>query len=293
MTGGTGFLGSHLLKTLIESGKTVHCLRRESSSDERIDRSVRNQVQWVNIENCNFDQYFKKNGISYVLHCATNYGRAQNDPNEIVESNLILPLKLLHAASQNQVKAFLNTDTILDKGIGSYSLSKKQFSEWLQSYSDRIVGINIALEHFYGPYDDPSKFVTYILRELLTDVDKIDLTEGRQKRDFIHIHDVVSAFQLLIKSIDKLENGFYHYEVGTGQSIEISKFVELSKRLVGNSNTTFNLGAIPYRKNEVMDTKANISKLLALGWKPHYTLEDGLIDTIKKERLQKNTKGVL
>jgi nucleoside-diphosphate-sugar epimerase len=284
MTGGTGFLGSHLLKTLIKSGKTIHCLRRSSSSYGRIDNEMNSVIKWVDLEDCNFDQYFEQNDIRYVLHCATNYGRGQNNPTEIVEANLILPLKLLHAVSQNQVKAFVNTDTILDKGIGSYSLSKKQFTEWLQSYSNKITCINIALEHFYGPHDDPSKFVTYILRALLENKSSIDLTEGRQKRDFVYIDDVVSAILALINNMDNLENGYHHFEVGSGSSIEIREFVALSKKLTGNTKTQFNFGAVPYRKNEVMDTRANIDKLLSLGWRPQYNLESGLVNTISQEK---------
>jgi nucleoside-diphosphate-sugar epimerase len=128
--------------------------------------------------------------------------------------------------------------------------------------------------------------VTYIIRELLSDQLTVDLTEGKQKRDFIHINDVVSAFLALINNVEKLENGFHHYEVGSGNSIAISEFIMLAKRLTGNIKTKFNFGAVPYRKNEVMDTKANIEKLLAIGWRPEYTLENGLIETIKKERNQ-------
>ena len=50
--------------------------------------------------------------------------------------------------------------------------------------------INIGLEHFYGPNDDDSKFVSYIIHNLLNEVEKIDLTKGKQKRYFIYIDDV-------------------------------------------------------------------------------------------------------
>lgn len=285
LTGGTGFLGSYLLKSLIKSQKTIHCLRRKNSVFKRIDGEMNSVIKWVDSENCNFGEYFEHNNIRYVLHCATNYGRNQNSSLEILEANLILPLKLLQAATENKLKAFINTDTLLDKGIGTYSLSKKQFNEWLQTYSNKIACINIALEHFYGPNDDPSKFVSFILRALLENKPSIDLTEGLQKRDFIYVEDVVNAIVLIINNLGNFDNGYHHFEIGSGTSIEIRAFIELAKKLTGNVSTRFNFGAIPYRRNELMDTKVNISKLLSLGWRCQYDLTRGLIKTINHENI--------
>ena len=152
MTGCTGYLGSHLLRALLELGFVVYGLRRTTTNFHRVsDLSL--DVRWVDIETTDFNELFTNHRINYVLHCATDYGRKQVDPSGTIEANLVLPLKLLHAAVINGVSAFINTDTILDKGVSNYSLSKKQFVDWLESYSDKIIGINVALEHFYGPCD--------------------------------------------------------------------------------------------------------------------------------------------
>ena len=84
-----------------------------------------------------------------------------------------------------KVKYFLNTDTFLDRRINFYSLSKKQFLEWLKLYSKDLVCANLVLEHFYGPEDDASKFVSFVIQSLLKNVSSLDFTPGDQKRDFI------------------------------------------------------------------------------------------------------------
>lgn len=283
LTGCTGFLGSHLLEMLINAGNEVHCLVRPASNLKRVEHLAGN-TKFITLQDCDYETYFKDNNIKVVMHCATNYGRLQSDPVEIVQANLILPLQLLHAASRLGIKAFVNTDTILDKGINSYSLSKKQFCEWLRNYSEKILCINIALEHFYGPNDDPSKFTTYIVHALLNDVEEVDLTEGEQKRDFIYIDDVAGAIMAVMENLEDLNSGYHHFEVGTGKSIKIKDFVHLVKNITKNEKTRLNFGAIPYRQNEVMDSSVDIGKLAALGWKPKYTLEQGLIRTIETER---------
>lgn len=283
MTGCTGYLGSHLLRGLLKLGCVVYCLRRAASNFDRLN-DLTLDVTWVDAETTDYNEFFSTHQIDYVLHCATDYGRKRVDPIGTIEANLILPLKLLHAAATNGVSAFINTDTILDKGVNNYSLSKKQFADWLESYSDRIIGINVALEHFYGPCDDPSKFVTYIIHSLLSDAQYIKLTEGRQYRDFIYISDVISAFLTLLKKVPTLQLGYYRFEVGSAQPVEIRKFVELAKEICQNNKTSLDFGAVPYRKNEVMSSDVNISELCALGWHPEVSLLDGLKNTIEIER---------
>ena len=287
LTGSTGFLGSHLLKKLAKNNHSITCLKRKSSNLWRVE-DISLQVTWVDIESTDMHQLLIEKNISYIIHCATDYGRKQINPIETIEANLMLPLRLLHASSGTKVSAFINTDTILDKRINHYSLSKSQFVEWLQSYSNDYVVINLAIEHFYGAKDDVSKFASFIISELINNESKgIDLTEGLQKRDFIHINDVTDAFLTLIQNIKSLKKDFYHFEVGSNELISIKDFVNLVKKLCNNTNTKLNFGALPYRDNEVMSTNVDTSFLKSLGWKTQYTLEEGLINTINSEKYSK------
>ena len=283
MTGATGFLGSHLLRALVARGRRVVCLRRESSSLARV-ADVADRAEWVFLEGADLGALLVGAEVECVLHCATDYGRKRVDPLRTIEANLILPLKLLHAAAAGGVGCFVSTDTILDKGIDNYTLSKGQFGEWLARYSNRLTAVNVALEHFYGPGDDPSKFVTYVLRELLGGSERIALTRGEQRRDFIYIDDVVAAFLAILDALPGLDRGLHRYEVGAGATVSIRAFVELARDLAGAHKTFLDFGALPYRPHEVMESHVALAALEALGWRAQVPLEEGLRRTIAAER---------
>ena len=283
LTGGTGFLGSNILRRLLGLGHELFCIKRETSSLERV-KIFKHKIKWFNVETSDFDEIISSYKIEGIIHCATDYGRKQFNPIQTIETNLILPLKLLHAAANNNVLVFINTDTVLDKRVDTYSLSKRQFSEWLETYSNDILTINVALEHFYGPFDNDSKFVTYVIRKMLGNEDSIDFTLGLQKRNFVYIEDVIDAFIVLLNNINKLDNSFHNFEAGTESTITIKDFVCLVKKLCNNNTTDLNFGAINYRENEVMNTNTNIDKLKSLGWFPRFSLEDGLKKTIDLEK---------
>lgn len=288
MTGATGFLGSNLLRELVKQKYEVAILKRSFSNIDRI-KDLLKFVKFFDLDKTSVEDIFKKNDTDIILHCATSYGRSDTDPFTVIDANLLLPLKLLQIGKKNKIKYFINTDTILNKRINYYTLSKSQFKDWLAMYSEELICINLLLEHFYGAFDDKTKFISFIIDKLLENAAEIDLTKGRQKRDFIYIDDVVDAFIRVLGNLDNLKFGVYNYEIGTNKSFEIRKVVELIKKISGNVTTKFNFGIIPYRKNEIMNSKANTEAIRNLGWKPKHSLVQGLTKAIHKE---KKTKGI-
>jgi len=283
LTGGTGFLGSHLAKRLVYEGFDVIIIKRSTSKLSPLE-SIINQVRFYDLDSIDIEKIFQENVIDIIIHCATNYGRFAVPPTDIIQANLFLPLKILQIAENYPVKTFINTDTILDKRVSYYSLSKKHFLDWLYLFSQKMVCISVALEHFYGPFDDRSKFVSKIILDLLHEVDFIDLTLGEQKRDFIYIDDVVEAFMTLVNFSFDVPNNLYRYEIGTGKNIEIREFVQTVKTMTGNKVTRLNFGMLPYRENEIMESHVDISMLSRLGWQPQISLVEGLKYTIDQER---------
>ncbi len=283
ITGGNGFLGSNILRKIIDREHNLIVLKRSVSNLNRI-KNIVNKLVIYNLDMINLEQVFIDHKIDKIIHCATNYGRAVSNPLEVMEANLMLPLRLLELGKKYRINCFINTDTILDKGINYYTLSKSQFRQWLEVYAADSICINIELEHFYGPYDDDSKFVTNIVHKLLSKVDHIDLSEGKQKRSFIYIDDAVEAFVKIIDHSSSLTKGFYNYQVGSGEKVTIKEFVETAKKLTTNNKTRLNFGALPYRVNEVMDPHLDLAELTALGWRQNISLEEGLAKMIEIER---------
>jgi len=281
LTGATGFLGSHILKNLLDNNFNVIILKRSFSNTWRIDDILDKTIAY-NIDKIDIEKTFKENKIDIVIHTATKYGRKNESFLEILDSNLFFPLKLLDLSLRYNVKTFLNTDTTAyNHFINYYSLTKMQFVEWLKLLDNKIRIFNLKLEYIYGEADDTSKFLPMLIINLLKGVNTIDLTPGNQERDFIYIEDVVNAYIDIILEKDNFSNGFYEYSIGSGESIKIKDLVLLIKKMTNNEVTQLNFGALQYRSNEIMYSKANIKKIRdEVGWTPKFSLEEGLKRTI-------------
>lgn len=282
MTGATGFIGSNLLKGLIKHHNEIVIIKRSSSNLKNIE-AFGGYFRTYNIDNISIAQIFDaEKGIDAIIHCATNYGRNHEKPSTVVNVNLIFPLALFESALNNGVKFFINTDTSLNKTnntkgyMQKYILSKKQFLDWgkLYSMAGKINFINLVMEHIYGPGDDSSKFIAFLIESFKNNIESIDLTEGEQYRDFLYIDDAVDSYLTILSKMDKLL-GYNEFEVGSGNVVKIKELVKLAKELM-KSETILNFGAIKHRENEVMYSKADISDLLKLGWAPQYDYISGL-----------------
>lgn len=265
LTGGTGYLGRHLSSALETERYHVLCLRRAFSDEQA-------------------EALFTHQPVFAVIHLATCYGRNGESMAELTEGNLLFPLKVLRLAIKHKVKAFLNTDTILTRFLNPYALSKAQFAEWLKLSADNITAVNIRLDHFYGPFDTPNKFIAFLFKSFRENVPELNLTEGAQTRDFTYIDDVVNAYLSILKHSDEFPRGkVTAFEVGTNRKTSIKDLVQLVQRTCGNTATRLNFGALPYRKNEQLDYDLDTTALESLGWKAEVSLEQGLCNIMREE----------
>lgn len=298
ITGGTGFLGSHLLRNCIANDHSVVLVSRDSSSYSRIADCLA-KVELCGNSAVELESVFSQSEkIDVVLHCATSYGRNHDLLADICASNIQFPLKLLELSRRHRVRAFINTDSFFNIDISfdefasqkrylqEYSLSKRQFLEWgkLISKSDGSMFINMKLEHIYGESDKISKFVPQIINKCLSNVKSIDLTCAEHYRDFIYVEDVVAAYTIIINLINcfGLASGYHQFGVGKGQATRVRDFVEMVKS-VTKSETLLNFGAINNRDVECPYSAANISGLTAHGWAPKYDDESGVRRYIDQE----------
>lgn len=284
VTGGTGFLGSNLVHALVSNEFEVIILKRSTSDIWRIEDII-DDVLCYDIDKHGIERAFEKNKIDIAIHTACSYGRNNESISEIVDSNIKFGLQVIESCIKYKVGAFFNTDTLLPEHINPYTKSKKHFVDWLKLLSVKIQIVNLKLEHMYGPGDGNTKFVSWVIKQLFDEVEEIKLTKGNQKRDFIFIDDVVTAYLTVIKNRGQFEN-YSEFEVGTGNAITIRSFVKRIKDVyekeIGNTFTEFNFGAIPYRESEMMNIKVENQGLLDLGWIPLFTQKKGLKKMMKK-----------
>jgi CDP-paratose synthetase len=283
ITGANGYLGRHLVKKLLQEGSKVIALVRKTSNIEML-TGLQGQLEIVSISPEGLEYIFKASEIEVVIHTAASYGRKGENIAEVVNANLYFPVQLLDLCLKFGVHYFINTDTALPKSLNVYAHSKKQFLEWLTLCSNQINVLNLQLEYFYGPQDDSSKFVTFVLNELRSGKDQIDFTAATPFRDFIYIDDVVDAYYLLLKNIGRVK-GIKTIEVGSGSAVMLKDIVLDIQKVAGCSNVRLNFGALPMRENEIMYSCADISELITFGWKPQYTFQQGVLKTIETERI--------
>ena len=110
LTGGTGYLGSKILKKLVDEKYDIILLKRSFSNTVRINDHLK-KIRFYDVDRIPLETIFSQNSIDMVVHCATNYGRRENDPLQVIEANLLLPLKLLELGKNYRIKCFINTDT--------------------------------------------------------------------------------------------------------------------------------------------------------------------------------------
>lgn len=278
ITGATGYLGFKFLKRILESNYNICVLKRETSDISKI-KLLSEDIKFYNNDEASINKMFKQNDVEIIIHFSTLYGRKGETIFEIKEANLDFPLLLLKYAIDYEVKYFINTGTSLPYLTNQYSLFKNQFSECLDFFSSKIVSINILLEHFYGPDDDESKFISSMIGKMKKNVVEIELTEGTQLRDFIFIEDVINAYLCIIGNINNF-SGFNVLPLGSGETVSIRKIVETIKD-VSESKSNLLFGKIPMRENELLCSDADISKIKSLGWYPKFNLSEGLKLTVE------------
>ena len=285
LTGASGFLGSHLLKNFILNKFEVIILKRSSSNLWRINDLSKTYTAY-DIDQVSIFEVFEKEKPNIIIHTACSYGRSNQKITDVVTTNLFFGLEVFEAALKYKSKVFINTDSLLPRNINNYSLSKAQFTDWLKKDDHDINIVNLKIEHMYGPMDDKSKFLGWLINKMLTKTkESIDLTTGTQKRDFIFINDIVEVFNLVINNQKNLD-AFTEYEVGTGNFISVKEFItKIAKQIEDEKNVVIlsrlNFGAIPYRNGEIMTPILDNTKLRKLGWIPKYNIEQGIKETLK------------
>lgn len=137
----------------------------------------------------------------------------------------------------------------------------------------------LRLFSLYGPNDNHKWFVHYLINELIENRE-IKMTLGEQLWDYLYIEDAVS---ILNKIVDlDIAMGITNY--ASGNSIKLKEFVKIAKSL-SNSSSKVDFGAVPYREDQVMNMKPDISKLKKmLKWNAMYSYKDGLRKYIKETK---------
>ena len=282
ITGGSGFLGGRLVRAMLGLGWHVTVITR-AASDVTALLDVRNSIDLIMPSGA--DGTLESIGpVDIVVHTATCYGRRGESTSEMQSANVGFPLQILNLAVAGGARLFCNTDTILSRYTDAYSLSKKQFLEWLQlqSASGKIRAVNLVLDQFYGPGQSCARFVPWLVRQCLIGTE-IPLTHGTQKRRFLYIDDLVYGYLKAIQACFSGMEPYHEIQIASSTLISVREVAEKVHAL-SNSRAKLSFGSIPLRTHEPSESNIDLSGLQMLGWKERVSLDEGLMNVIAYER---------
>jgi len=306
VTGGAGFIGSHLVEELIRRGNQVIVLDDLSTGKlENIKHLIeqpghperfRNTPQFIRGSVTDLPLLRKVfQGIDYVFHQAAipSVPRSVENPRATHEANITGTLNVLLASRDNGVKKVIyassssvygdtptlpKTEDMPPDPQSPYAITKLAGEYYCQVFHHLYGLPTVCLRYFnvYGPRQDPTSqyaaVIPIFIRRVLDNRPPVIFGDGEQTRDFTFVKDVVEA-----NILAALSDATGVYNIGTGQRVSINKLAELVIKLVGDSLEPVH--AEP-RPGDIRHSLADISRARQFGYNPRYNLQQGLTETI-------------
>lgn len=303
LTGATGFLGTRLAERLVSNGfRVIAPVRRVPEMAHQPSSQSSGQVEpliyWPIPESGTLGLWDEFPNVAGVVHTATQYGRNGIGLKDVLEANLSYPIEIIEAGIKAGVQFAINVDSFYSKTenyvgqLQNYIYSKKSLGFWLQGFSREIPIFNIQVEHMYGPGDHSEKFIPWIVREIAKNqVAELQLSQGFQVRDFIHVSDVAKAITRLVLSQAGKEKyqvdpaGLRSFSIGTGVGTSVRDVASLVKYISG-SKTVLLFGETPVNPGELESSVSDKKFQDEFSWESKVSLREGLAELIATQSLR-------
>lgn len=218
----------------------------------------------------------------YKIKIAINSINSYNNKNTIFKtynSNVTTPIKIFEIIKKSNIKYFINIDTILDHRTNFYSLTKYIFRNYIKSSnSNNLKIINLRFHNFYSYNINDINFISYISK-LCKLKKEIHMTRGIQKRDFIHIDDVINLVTEIISKITKFKkSNYFEFNIGGNQNMSILQIANLVRKYY-DSDTKLNVQKIKYNNayEQISYFSENYKILKYIKWKPKHSIQNKYI----------------
>ncbi len=288
ITGGSGYLGTKLRKALEFEGAIVFNISKgckESSHDFDIDISDFEEFEKIIVEI----------NPEIIYHLAANIDRSRdfdkfdkiNAVNSIGTLNLLKSLKNIDY--ENLI--FTSTSEVYGNGkspfseenipepVSPYSLTKLFAENLIKTYSNlhQKNFTILRLFNFYGNEMPESFFIPQIIKTLMRN-EPFLMTGGEQKRDFVHVNDVVES--LIISALNPNANN-QTFNVCSGKAVQLNELAATVAESLDKKNLLM-VGSLPYRENEVWEMVGNPTKIFkSLGFRPKINLKQGITSVVE------------
>lgn len=312
VTGGAGFIGSHIVKRLVDDGAEVRVVDNFSTGQaERLD-ALRSSIEFVKgdlAEHATAREIV--DGVDLVIHQAAvpSVQRSVADPVATNRANVTATVNLLEACRDAQVRrivfaasssAYGDTKVLPKREdmpvnpLSPYALQKLIGEGYCKLYHDLFGLETVCLRYFnvFGPHQDPhseySAVIPKFITRLLANQPITIHGDGEQSRDFTFIDNVVEANLLALKAPDaagKMCN------IGCGEHITLNRLVMLLEQHLGVNAKVIHA---PPKPGDVRHSLADIERAKAvLHYRPKITVEEGLRRTIAWYKSQAARAGLM
>jgi UDP-glucose 4-epimerase len=300
VTGGAGFIGSHLTEELAGQGHSVIVF--DNLLTGKLDNLTGIPHTFVKGDIRDFDLLvaaIRNCDIVFHLASLTSVAESMNNIDEYISVNLMGTVNVLKAARANRVKKLVfassaavygdseelpKTETMPLAPKSPYAITKIDGEYYGNLFND-YYGLPTTSVRFFNVFgerqaeDSPySSVVSIFVAKVLRNASISIYGDGTQTRDLVYVKDVVKALILL------MDQGTGVFNVGSGQAIDINSLVGKILRIVDSNST---VQYVPERPGDIKHSFASIAKITGLGFRPDFSLEAGLIRTIQdlKKRL--------
>ena len=302
VTGGAGFIGSHLVDRLVQEGHEVIIVDNLVTGKRRnINRAAR--FYKLDVQSWRLERVFRNERPNVVMHLAAQMDvrKSVEDPMFDAQVNILGTLNVLQQAVKHGVRKVVFSssggaiygeqemypapESHATKPMSPYGLSKLCGEQYL-SYFQRSSGLQVVSLRYanvYGPRQDPegeAGVVAIFIQKMLNNEQAVINGNGRQTRDFVFVEDVVEA-NLAVMGQDTQGT----YNVGTGVETSIN---DLFRILIQHTGSTCKEVHGPGKKGEQARSVIDSTRLRhELSWDPKADLSDGLKKTVEyfRERL--------
>ena len=298
LTGGTGFLGHHVVKALRNREADVTLLLQPHEKTWRLD-GIESNVNMIKASLTNREETRKAVQAvqpEVIIHFAGWMERRRDMAilDDMYGHHVSSTMNLILAADPEVTKLILNTGTSEEYGeqadpfietlpidpVSPYSASKGAATV-MATYLSKAIGLPVVtMRPFitYGPGQVHDTLIPFLIKGVLQKK-TVELTEGLQYRDFIFVDDLVSCYLAVIEKAESIRSPDV-FNVGTGRKTRVCDVIETIADLT-NGHEYLKIGARPMRPGEPESMMANIQKAEEfLEWVPKVSLNEGLRKTI-------------
>lgn len=295
VTGGAGFIGSHLAEALVSGGIDVSVLDNLSTGSPTNLTSIKDRITFYegDIRDRGLLEKAAEN-TDVIFHFAAMASVTQSveDPVESAMINDIGTLYVLEAARKNHAKRVVlssscavygddpqlpKVETMAPNPLSPYALQKLTGEGYAKLYHDLFQLDAVCLRYFnvYGPRQDPSSpysgVISLFMNGVVSKEPPVIYGDGQQYRDFVFVKDVVAA-NLLASEADDV--GGKIFNVGTGSFVRIGELWEKICRLSGSDIAP---RYVPPRPGDIVESVGSIDRIQSeMGFTPEFTFEEGL-----------------